>query len=220
MDKEQLRHLGYKRALEAMSEGDFRLIGHLNIWRNTPDRVCQILGIGYDDFALHKHVLPAVDAYNETVASRLIARAASGIKQFSVLRDERQGDASVYEVEYFMGLLPRGQDKHQYIAVYRESCNDDGATESFVDGIYIDLEHFLYRFCRFVNYDHNDIRYLHIRRHPRINRGAPSVAGVMTEIIYSRHLSGEELQDLAEDYNLPEALIIEAIDFERAISNF
>lgn len=49
---------------------------------------------------------------------------------------------------------------------------------------------------------------------PQVRFGAPHVAGVPTWVIYERHSAGESVEDLAEDFSIPETDVLEALKFE------
>lgn len=54
----------------------------------------------------------------------------------------------------------------------------------------------------------------HILIDPRVAFGAPQVWGVKTRVIKSRWISGDEVHELAEDFELKESDVVEALLFE------
>lgn len=50
---------------------------------------------------------------------------------------------------------------------------------------------------------------------PRVSFGAPNVHGIATWVLRDRWKSGENLQDIAEDYELPVYDVMEALKFEK-----
>ncbi|WP_417807281.1 DUF433 domain-containing protein [Thioclava sp.] len=49
---------------------------------------------------------------------------------------------------------------------------------------------------------------------PQVSFGAPSVRGIMTRAIKSEYAAGSNIDEIAEDYDLPAKLVIEALKFE------
>lgn len=54
---------------------------------------------------------------------------------------------------------------------------------------------------------------------PRVNFGAPTVraTGIKTSIIYARYKGGESVTEIAEDYDISEAEVKAAIEFEEVM---
>lgn len=49
---------------------------------------------------------------------------------------------------------------------------------------------------------------------PRVAFGAPSVEGIPTGVLRERHRAGEAVDEIAEDYRLSRAAVVEALQFE------
>lgn len=58
-----------------------------------------------------------------------------------------------------------------------------------------------------------------VRIDPKINFGKPCIrgSGIKTSVIYARYKNGESVTEIAEDYDIAEAAVKAAIEFEEVI---
>lgn len=179
------------------------------------------------------YVIPKKDrgkgySYLQLIEAAVVAKMRQAGVKLGDIRSAREFVARQLKSEYPFATHKFSTDGVDLLLDFDDVFKGDGKGKRVVANksgqlVWSDM---IAKTIRQFEYDNNIVVQWHVAGEeksividPRVSFGAPTICGLPTEAAFARYEGGEPLQDIADDYDIDESLIREAVIFEGRLRN-